>query len=184
MTSSNHHEDPSQRRRERRNRRKERSASTLEGMFQAESVTQPRTHALAVPRQSTGEEEHIATGEDRTSTSTPRAASPSSVDKYSEAERLELQEMTRKLRQAKRRLFLKSAARPTDSVTQLRQILLQISFDESLSAMSTTSSSSLASSPATSTRQLMVSPLQEEEGEASHQQRMLEPHKEAVESLG
>jgi hypothetical protein len=52
------------------------------------------------------------------------------MNKYSPSERQALLEMTRKLRQAKRRLFLKSAVQPVDSVERFREILLRLSFEE------------------------------------------------------
>jgi hypothetical protein len=46
-----------------------------------------------------------------------------------QAGRRERQEITRKLRQAKRQLLLKSAEQPSSPVDQLRGILLQLSVD-------------------------------------------------------
>jgi hypothetical protein len=81
--------------------------------------------------------------ESPTMTESPRGSSPPTLfpfttehkvssdnDKYTPAERQELLEMTRRLRQAKRRLFLKSAAQPADSVERFREILMRISFEE------------------------------------------------------
>ena len=48
---------------------------------------------------------------------------------YSDAEREQLQEMSRKLRRAKRQLLLKSAAPAARPMDQLREILLQLSVD-------------------------------------------------------
>lgn len=45
------------------------------------------------------------------------------------SERQELASMALNLRRAKRKLFLKSVERPTSSVDQLREILLQVSVD-------------------------------------------------------
>lgn len=49
--------------------------------------------------------------------------------KYSQSERVQLQEMSRKLRRAKRQLLLKSVEQPVRPVDKLRDILLQLSVD-------------------------------------------------------
>jgi len=57
--------------------------------------------------------------------------------KYSCAERDSLRGMSRKLRQAKRKLLLKCVENPTDPVDKLRDILLKISIDSVSDEMST-----------------------------------------------
>lgn len=64
-------------------------------------------------------------------TSSSSLLDESSTSKYSHQERQELQEMTLKLRRAKRRLLLKSAEQPSSNVDRLREILLQLSLDTS-----------------------------------------------------
>lgn len=61
--------------------------------------------------------------------------------KYSAQERDELKMMTRKLRQAKRKLFLKSVAAPVEPVDKLRDILLKLSVDSSSDEISWNSNS-------------------------------------------
>ena len=56
--------------------------------------------------------------------------------KYSCAERDSLRAMSRKLRQAKRKLLLKCVETPTDPVDKLRDILLKISIDSASDEMS------------------------------------------------
>lgn len=56
---------------------------------------------------------------------------------YSCAERDSLRAMSRKLRQAKRKLLLKCVETPTDPVDKLRDILLKISIDSVSDEMST-----------------------------------------------
>jgi len=52
-----------------------------------------------------------------------------SFSSYSDQEREELQEMTRKLRQAKRKLLLKHVEQPSSSVDKFREIILGLSVD-------------------------------------------------------
>lgn len=110
---------------ERRNRRKERSTSSLAGMFQADPSPAPKSAA----RPATASTPPLAIPRSNADIVVDQSAS-SSLEKYSDAERRELLEMTRKLRQAKRRLFLKSVSPSSDSVERFREVLLRISCDE------------------------------------------------------
>jgi hypothetical protein len=117
--------------------RKVRSPSSLAGMFvETESISttmngeEPAvltcrrgsySSSLSSPYPFIGTEHKVLSSDDDNS---------NDHIKYSPSERQTLIEMTRRLRQAKRRLFLKSAVQPVDSVERFREILLRISFDE------------------------------------------------------
>jgi hypothetical protein len=107
QTSQTRHREPRSR------GRKERSTSSLVGMFDTVvdlKVQEPSLLSADV--------------------SSDAAISVVDSSKYSDAEKQQLAEMTRRLRKAKRRLFLKSVGvPPSDSVERLREILLRISFE-------------------------------------------------------
>jgi len=122
----------------RQSRRKERSASSLSGMFETGSSTSLNDSSSIIMNNNSNNNNsppssphtgHVVQVVSSSSNSSNNNSS--SCDKYSTSERQELLEMTRKLRQAKRKLFLKSASQPSDSVERFREILLRISFDES-----------------------------------------------------
>lgn len=113
---------PTSHRPERRNsRNKDRSVSSLTGMFETETTTTVTT---------------TATPEQPSSLEAAAAHRCESVSSDEEQDRQELLSMTRKLRQAKRRLFLKSAIQPTNSVDRFRDLLLRISSEEKLGSSS------------------------------------------------
>jgi hypothetical protein len=151
-------------RQQQRRTRKERSTSSLPGMFVDESsttttrTTPPQEEDVAVM-----EEDHPMEMEAEPTTLPPPPTFERQVTSeeeqqqeqqqqqqpfYSKDDRQQLVEMTRKLRQTKRRLFLKSAIEPSCSVDRFRSILLRaVSQDEQSLKFDYYGSSSSLSSP-------------------------------------
>jgi hypothetical protein len=135
-TSSNH-------RRERRRQNKERSVSSLSGMFANENeASNPMLMMTATME------------EDPNSPFSEHAEQPSSPSQQQEDDRQDhdaelISMVTRKLRRAKRRLFLQSVLQPpntTSSVDRFRRLLLRLSSDENMGSSGSGHTSSSARS--------------------------------------